>query len=116
MSIRPEDLLTSFRRHLRAAAEAPRRRRGRSSCTSPTVRSSSRWLTDRGREQVLGEPTRHAINAWLAELAEPTALSTVGIETSTAVCSAARAALFLPSSGSSVPSGLLGPPGRTDMG
>ena len=59
---------------------------------------------------------RQAIATWLAELAESTEVSPVGIETSTAVCSAARAALFLPSSGWSVPSGLLGPPGRTDMG
>ena len=45
---------------------------------SQSVRYFSRWLTDRGREPVLDELTRHAISAWLAELAETAEPSTVG--------------------------------------
>ena len=45
---------------------------------SQSVRYLSRWLTDRGREPVLDELTRHAISAWLAELAETCEPSTVG--------------------------------------
>ncbi|MGY1764594.1 tyrosine-type recombinase/integrase [Geodermatophilus sp. SYSU D00779] len=45
---------------------------------SQSVRYFSRWLTDRGREPVLDELTRHAIAAWLAELAETAEPSTVG--------------------------------------
>lgn len=47
----------SFRRHLRAAAKAPRTME----LYSQSVRYFSRWLTDRGREPVLDELTRHAI-------------------------------------------------------
>ena len=74
MAIRLEDLLASFRRHLRAAARAPRT----IELYSESVRYFSRWLTDRGREPVLDELTRHAIAAWLAELAETCEPSTVG--------------------------------------
>jgi site-specific recombinase XerD len=42
------------------------------------VRYFSRWLTDRGREPVLDELTRHAVAAWLAEVAEACEPSTVG--------------------------------------
>jgi site-specific recombinase XerD len=42
------------------------------------VRYFSHWLTDRGREPVLDELTRHAVAAWLAELAEACEPSTVG--------------------------------------
>ncbi len=66
MAIRLEDLLASFRRHLRAAARAPRT----VELYSQSVQYFSRWLTERGREPVLNELTRHAISAWLAELAE----------------------------------------------
>src|SRR3954447_21866834 len=69
-----DDLLASFRRHLRAAAKAPRT----IELYSQSVRYFSRWLIDRGREPVLGELTRHAISAWLAELAETAEPSTVG--------------------------------------
>ncbi len=74
MAIRLEDLLASFRRHLRAAAEAPRT----IELYSRSVRYFSRRLTDRGREPVLDEPTQHAVAAWLAELAETCEPSTVG--------------------------------------
>jgi hypothetical protein len=74
VAIRLEDLLASFRRHLRAAAKAPRT----IELYSQSVRYFSRWLTDRGREPVLDELTRHAIAAWLAELADTCEPSTVG--------------------------------------
>jgi site-specific recombinase XerD len=74
VAIRLEDLLASFRRHLRAAAKAPRT----IELYSQSVRYFSRWLTDRGREPVLDELTRHAISAWLAELAETCEPSTIG--------------------------------------
>src|SRR3954470_12750831 len=74
MAIRLEDLLASFRRHLRAAAKAPRT----IELYSQSVRYFSRWLVDRGRDPVLDELTRHAISAWLAELAETAEPSTVG--------------------------------------
>ena len=74
MAIRLEDLLASFRRHLRAAAKAPRT----IELYSQSVRYFSCWLTDRGREPVLDELTRHAVAAWLAELAETCEPSTVG--------------------------------------
>ncbi len=74
MAIRLEDLLASFRRHLRAAAKAPRT----IELYSQSVRYSSRWLADRGRPATLDELTRHASSAWLAELAETCEPSTVG--------------------------------------
>ena len=74
MAIRLEDLLASFQRHLRAAAKAPRT----IELYSQSVRYFSRWLADRGREQVLEELTRHVVAAWLAELAETAEPSTVG--------------------------------------
>ena len=66
MRVRLEDLLSSFRRHLRAASKAPRT----IELYSQSVRYFSRWLTDRGRESVLDELIRHAIAAWLAELGD----------------------------------------------
>jgi hypothetical protein len=72
--IRLEDLLASFRRHLRAAAKAPRT----IELYNQSVRYFSRWLIDRDREPVLDELTRHATAAWLAELAETSEASTVG--------------------------------------
>ncbi len=74
MLIRLEDLLASFRRHLRAAAKAPRT----IELYNQSVRYFSRWLIDRDREPVLDELTRHATAAWLAELAETSEASTVG--------------------------------------
>ena len=74
MAIRLEDLLASFRRHLRAAAKAPRT----IELYSQSVVYFSRWLTARGREPVLDELTRHAVAGWLAELAEAAEPSTVG--------------------------------------
>ena len=74
MTIRLEDLLASFRRHLRAAATAPRT----IELCGQSVEYFSRWLADRGRPATLEELTRHAISAWLAELAETCEPSTVG--------------------------------------
>ncbi len=74
MAIRLEDLLASFRRHLRAAATAPRT----IELYGQSVQYFSRCLTERGREPVLDELTRHAVSAWLAELAETCEPSTVG--------------------------------------
>ena len=74
MAIRLEDLLASFRRHLRAAAKAART----IELYSQSVRYFTRWLADRGRPATLDELTRHAISAWLAELAETCEPSTVG--------------------------------------
>jgi site-specific recombinase XerD len=73
MAVRLEDLLASFRRHLRAAAKVP----PTIELYSQNVRYFSRWLVDRGREAVLDELTRHAIGAWLAELAETCEPSTI---------------------------------------
>ena len=73
MPIRLEDLLASFRRHLRAAAKAPRT----IELYSQSVRYFSRWLVDKGRDPVIEELTRHAISAWLADLAETSEPSTV---------------------------------------
>ena len=74
MAIRLQYLLASFRSHLRAAAKAPRTIK----LYSQSVRYFSRWLADRGRPATLEELTRHAISAWLAELAETCEPSTVG--------------------------------------
>ncbi|RFU19307.1 tyrosine-type recombinase/integrase [Geodermatophilus marinus] len=74
MAIRLEDLLASFRRHLRAAAKAPRT----IELYGQSVEYFSRWLADRSRPATLDELTRHAISAWLAELAETCEPSTVG--------------------------------------
>ena len=74
MAIRLEDLLASFRRHLRAAAKAPRT----IELYSQSVQYFTRWPVDRGRPATLDELTRHAISAWLAELAETCEPSTAG--------------------------------------
>ncbi|MGY1631825.1 phage integrase N-terminal SAM-like domain-containing protein [Geodermatophilus sp. SYSU D01186] len=74
MAVRREDLLVSFRRHLRAAAKAPRT----IGLYSQSVRYYGRWLTDRGRAATLDELTRHAVAAWLAELTETCEPSNVG--------------------------------------
>jgi hypothetical protein len=66
MPIRLDDLSSSFRRHLRAASKAPRI----IEVYSQSVRSYSRWLTTHDRPATLDELTRHAVSAWLAELAE----------------------------------------------
>jgi site-specific recombinase XerD len=73
MAIRLEDLLASFRRHLRAASKAPRT----IELYSQSVRYFSQWLTAHDRPATLDELTRHAISAWLAELAETCEPSTV---------------------------------------
>jgi site-specific recombinase XerD len=73
MPVRLEDLLSSFRRHLRAASKAPRT----IELYSQSVRYFSNWLVARDRPATLDELTRHAISAWLAELAEKCEPSTV---------------------------------------
>ena len=73
MAIRLEDLLASFRRHLRAGAKALRT----IELYSQSVQYFTRWPVDRGRPATLDELTRHAISAWLAELAENCQPSTV---------------------------------------
>src|SRR3954464_15735737 len=73
MPVRLEDLLSSFRRHLRAASNAPRT----IELYSQSVRYFSDWLVERDRPGALGAVTRHAISAWLAELAENCEASTV---------------------------------------
>src|SRR3954466_5421832 len=73
MPIRLEDLLSSFRRHLRAASKAPRT----IELYSQSVRYFSRWLAEHDRPATVDELTRHAISAWLAELAETSQPSTV---------------------------------------
>src|SRR3954453_13460026 len=73
MPVRLEDLLSSFRRHLRAASKAPRT----IELYSQSVRYFSNWLVARDRPATLDELSRHAISAWLAELAETCEASTV---------------------------------------
>ena len=73
MAVRLEDLLASFRRHLRAASKAPRT----IGVHSQSVRYFSRWLAEHDRPETLDELTRHAISAWLPELAETCQPSTV---------------------------------------
>jgi len=73
MPIRLDDLLASFRRHLRAAKKAPRT----IELYSQSVRYFSNWLAQQDREAVLDELTRHSISAWLADLAETAEPSTV---------------------------------------
>ena len=59
MPIRLEDLLASFRRHLRAASKAPRT----IELYSQSVRYFSNWLVAHDRPATLDELTRHAIYA-----------------------------------------------------
>src|SRR3954447_16381945 len=73
MPVRLEDLLSSFRRHLRAASKAPRT----IELYSQSVRYFSNWLIARDRPATLDELTRHAVSAWPAELAETCQPSTV---------------------------------------
>ncbi len=67
-----DDLLSSFRRHLRAAAKAPRT----TELYSQSVRHFGQWLAGKDRRAVFEELTRHAISAWLAELAESSTVAT----------------------------------------
>src|SRR3712207_6292602 len=70
-----DDLLASFQRHLRAAAKAART----VELYSQSVRCSSLWLAGKNRPATLEELTRHAISAWLAELAETCEPATVAM-------------------------------------
>ena len=65
MSVRLEDLLGTFRRHLCAASKAPRS----IELYSQSVRYFSRSLAVNDRPGTLEELTRHPISAWLTELA-----------------------------------------------
>jgi hypothetical protein len=73
VTIRQQDLLSSFRRHLRAADKAPRT----IELYSQSVRYFSNWLVPRGRPATLDELTGHVISAWLAGLAKKCEPSTV---------------------------------------
>lgn len=72
-SPRIEDLAASFRRHLRAAGKAE----GTLRLYGQSIRFFCDWLTERGRPTTLDELTRHAIAAWLADLAERVDIETV---------------------------------------
>src|SRR4051795_4437083 len=72
MPIRLEDLLSSFRRHLRAASKAPRT----IELYSQSVRYFGRWLVDHDRPATLDELSRHAVSAWLAETREASTVAT----------------------------------------
>src|SRR3954452_2723461 len=72
MPIRLEDLLASFRRHLRAASKAPRT----IELYSQSVRYFGRWLVDHDRPATLDELSRHAVSAWLAETREASTVAT----------------------------------------
>ena len=75
MATHLDDLLASFQRHLRAAAKAPRT----IELYSQSVRYFSLWLAGKNRPATLEELTRHAISAWLAELAETCEPATVAM-------------------------------------
>ncbi|MQA79528.1 MAG: tyrosine-type recombinase/integrase [Streptosporangiales bacterium] len=66
MAERLDDLVASWRRHLRAADKAPRT----VELYGQSVRFFTRWLTDRGRQPTLDELTRSAIAHWLGDLAD----------------------------------------------
>ena len=72
---RLDDLLVSFRRDLRAADRAPRTLK----LYTDTVERFATWLTDRGREPVLGEFTKAAIGAHLGEMLDRVSASTVAM-------------------------------------
>jgi hypothetical protein len=71
-SSRADPARGTCRRHVRAAVKAMRV----IELYSQSFRYSTRQLTDRGRAPVLDELTRHAVAAWLAELAEPSTVDT----------------------------------------
>ena len=72
-SPRIEDLASSFRRHLRAAGKADRTQ----VLYGQSIRFFCDWLVAQDRPTTLDELTRHAISAWLAELAERVDIETV---------------------------------------
>lgn len=68
-----DDLASSFRRHLRAAGKADRT----ITLYGQSIRFFCEWLTAHGRPTTLDELTRHAISAWLADLADRVDIETV---------------------------------------
>ncbi len=72
MAIRLEDLPSSFRRHLRAAAKAPRT----IELYSRSVRYWAQRLAGKDRRAVPEELIRHATSASSAELAESSTVAT----------------------------------------
>lgn len=75
MTVSPElaDLAASFRRHLRAAGKADRT----ITLYGQSIRFFCDWLTANGRPTTLDQLHRHAIAAWLADLAERVDIETV---------------------------------------
>lgn len=67
------DLAVSFRRHLRAAGKADRTQ----VLYGQSIRFFCDWLTAQGRPTTLDQLNRHAISAWLADLAERVDIETV---------------------------------------
>ena len=72
---RLDDLLVSFRRDLRAADRAPRTLK----LYTETVDRFAGWLSERGREPVLGEFTKAAIGAHLGEMLDRVSAATVAM-------------------------------------
>jgi site-specific recombinase XerD len=68
-----DDLATSFRTHLRAGGKSDRTR----AIYGQSIRFFTAWLVAHDRPPTLEELTRHAIRAWLADLAEDHDASTV---------------------------------------
>lgn len=68
-----EDLAASFRRHLRAAAKADRT----ITLYGQSIRFFCEWLIAQGRPTTLDQLHRHALAAWLADLAERVDIETV---------------------------------------
>ncbi|HEY2949651.1 MAG TPA: tyrosine-type recombinase/integrase, partial [Micromonosporaceae bacterium] len=68
-----DDLAASFRRHLRAAGKAERTL----VLYGQGIRFFGDWLDAQGRPRTLDQLTRHAIAAWLADLAERVDIETV---------------------------------------
>lgn len=67
------DLAASFRRSLRAAGKAERTQ----VLYGQSIRFFCDWLTAQGRPTTLDQLNRHAISAWLADLAERVDIETV---------------------------------------
>lgn len=72
-SPRIEDLAASFRRSLRAAGKAERTQ----VLYGQAIRFFCEWLAAKGRPATLDELTRHAVSAWLADLADRVDIETV---------------------------------------
>lgn len=73
MSPQISDLAASFRRHLRAAGKADRTL----TLYGQSIRFFCEWLTAQDRPTTLDQLNRHAISAWLADLAERVDIETV---------------------------------------